>query len=74
MAQLRGRRIAIGSPASGVEFIANRLLGAAGLAGSFSTMIPHTLDDSVAALQRGNVDAFIWSGGLPTPKIAENRN
>ena len=74
VAQLRGRTIAIGSPASGVEFIANKLLDTAGLTGAFTTMIPHTLDDSVAALQRGNVDAFIWSGGLPTPKIAENRN
>jgi TRAP transporter TAXI family solute receptor len=73
VAQLRGRRIAIGSPASGVEFIANKLLGAAGLTGSFSTMIPNTLDDSVVALQRGDIDAFFWSGGLPTPKIADNR-
>jgi uncharacterized protein len=69
VAQLRGRRIAIGSPASGVEYIANKLLKVADLTGEVST-ITRGLDDSVAALLRGDVDAFFWSGGLPTPKLA----
>ncbi|MFG1647916.1 TAXI family TRAP transporter solute-binding subunit [Amycolatopsis sp. NPDC049252] len=67
--QLKGRRIAIGSPASGVEYIASKLLQAAGLTGSVSTTT-RGLDDSVAALLRGDIDAFFWSGGLPTPSIA----
>ncbi len=71
--QLRGHRIAIGSPASGVEFIAYKLLAAAGLTGSVSTS-PHGLDDSIAALLRGDIDAFFWSGGLPTPRIVTYQN
>ncbi|WP_370972612.1 TAXI family TRAP transporter solute-binding subunit [Amycolatopsis sp. cg9] len=73
VAQLRGHRIAIGSPASGVEYIAGKLLGAAELTGAVST-ITRGLDDSVAALLNGDVDAFFWSGGLPTPKLADNKS
>lgn len=68
--QLRGRRIAIGSPSSGVEYIASRLLEATGLKGSVST-ITRGLDASVSALLNGDVDAFFWSGGLPTPAVAK---
>jgi TRAP transporter TAXI family solute receptor len=68
--QLRGRRIAIGSPSSGVEYIASRLLEATGLKGSVSTST-RGLDASVTALLDGDVDAFFWSGGLPTPSVAK---
>jgi TRAP transporter TAXI family solute receptor len=67
--QLHGRRIAIGTPASGVEYIADRVLDVANLTGSV-TKIPLGLDASVAELLNGDVDAFFWSGGLPTPKLA----
>ncbi|MEA5364800.1 TAXI family TRAP transporter solute-binding subunit [Amycolatopsis sp., V23-08] len=73
VAQLRGKRIAIGSPASGVEYIASQLLKAAGLNGSVSTTT-RGLDDSVKALLNGDVDAFFWSGGLPTPAIADRND
>lgn len=69
VADLRGKRIAIGSPASGVEYIASQLLKAARLDGSVSTTT-RGLEDSVKALLNGDVDAFFWSGGLPTPLIA----
>ncbi|WIX89093.1 TAXI family TRAP transporter solute-binding subunit [Amycolatopsis sp. DG1A-15b] len=71
--QLRGHRIAIGSPASGVEYIADKLLDAAGLTGSASR-IHLGLDDAITALLRGEVDAFFWSGGLPTPRIVNHQN
>jgi TRAP transporter TAXI family solute receptor len=71
--QLRGHRIAVGSPASGVEFIAKQLLDAADLTGSVSTTT-RGLEDSIAALLDGEVDAFFWSGGLPTPKLTENQS
>ncbi|WP_155542057.1 TAXI family TRAP transporter solute-binding subunit [Amycolatopsis camponoti] len=67
--QLRGRKIATGSPSSGVEYIASRLLEATGLAGSVTTSA-RGLDDSVKALLNGDIDAFFWSGGLPTPVLA----
>ncbi|MEV6827950.1 TAXI family TRAP transporter solute-binding subunit [Amycolatopsis sp. NPDC051102] len=71
--QLHGRRIAVGSPASGVEYIADRLLDVANLTSSV-TKRRLDLDQSVAALLNGEVDAFIWSGGLPTPKLAGYNN
>ncbi|WP_410568714.1 TAXI family TRAP transporter solute-binding subunit [Amycolatopsis sp. cmx-4-61] len=68
VSQLAGHRIAIGSPASGVEYIADQLLAVAGLTRQVQT-VAHGLDDSVKALLNGEVDAFFWSGGLPTPKL-----
>lgn len=68
--QLRGHRIATGSPSSGVEYIATRLLEATGLTGSVTTSA-RGLDDSINALLGGDIDAFFWSGGLPTPSLAK---
>jgi hypothetical protein len=73
VSQLSGHRIAIGSPQSGVEFIAKSLLIAVGLQDSVSTTT-RGLDESVSALLNHEVDAFFWSGGLPTPKLAEPDN
>ncbi|MGK3207321.1 TAXI family TRAP transporter solute-binding subunit [Amycolatopsis sp. MEPSY49] len=67
--QLRGRRIATGAKSSGVEYIARRLLQATDLTGSVTTS-SRGLDDSVKALLDGEIDAFFWSGGLPTPTLA----
>ncbi|MEU4251530.1 TAXI family TRAP transporter solute-binding subunit [Amycolatopsis sp. NPDC026612] len=68
--QLTGHRIAIGTPASGVEYIASKVLKVAGLADSVTTT-PLGLADSVAALLNGRVDAVFWSGGLPTPTLVD---
>ncbi|MGW4060507.1 TAXI family TRAP transporter solute-binding subunit [Amycolatopsis sp. NPDC004747] len=73
VSQLSGHRIAIGSPQSGVEYIADWLLGLLGLRDSVSTTTLG-LDDSVLALRNHEVDAFFWSGGLPTPKLLEPEN
>jgi TRAP transporter TAXI family solute receptor len=69
VAELSGHRIAIGSPSSGVEYIASKLLDVAGLTHSV-TKITRGLEDSIKALLNGEVDAFFWSGGLPTPTLA----
>lgn len=69
VAQLEGRKIAIGSPSSGVEYIAERLLQATGLDGKVTTST-RGLEDSINALLNGDVDAFFWSGGLPTPFLS----
>ncbi|MFE0026622.1 TAXI family TRAP transporter solute-binding subunit [Amycolatopsis sp. NPDC059021] len=68
VADLRGHRIAVGSPESGVAYIANRLLEVAGL--STDNVRQLGLTASLDALVRGDIDAFFWSGGLPTPAIA----
>jgi uncharacterized protein len=70
LAELRGARVSIGAPDSGVAVIAKRLLAVAGL--SLDTDIVAFelgINDSVAALERTEIDAFFWVGGLPTEGV-----
>lgn len=70
MAQLRGARVALGSPGSGVLFVAQRVLQALGISPERDLKAVYIgLDESPAALRDGRVDAFFWSGGLPTPGV-----
>ncbi|MER6406176.1 TAXI family TRAP transporter solute-binding subunit [Streptomyces viridosporus] len=66
VADLRGKRVAIGSPKSGVRLIANRVLRAAGIDPE-TDIRPSSdgIDTGPGRLGRG-LDAFFWSGGLPT--------
>ncbi|MGW4484667.1 TAXI family TRAP transporter solute-binding subunit [Amycolatopsis sp. NPDC004368] len=70
VSMLKGGRIAIGSPESGVEYIANRVLTVAGLSNEVSVR-QLGLEDSLKALENHQVDALFWSGGLPTPLITQ---
>lgn len=70
LAGLRGRRVAVGGPTSGTAFAARRILAAAGLSGQ-STESELGLSEALHALDRGQVDAFFWSGGLPTGLLAD---
>jgi TRAP transporter TAXI family solute receptor len=64
---LRGRRVSLGSNGSGVDLVARRVLAAAGLQpGKHLTPVGMGLEDSAAGLRQGRIDAFFWSGGLPT--------
>lgn len=68
---LRGRTVSLGAPRSGTALIAGRLLSVAGVP---TTRIDERfldLGESIDALERGEVDAFFWSGGLRTPGIAD---
>ncbi|MBB2503015.1 TAXI family TRAP transporter solute-binding subunit [Amycolatopsis echigonensis] len=67
---LRGRHIAVGSPESGVEYIADRVLQVAGLRSAVAVN-QLSLEDSLSALADRKIDAMFWSGGLPTPLITE---
>jgi uncharacterized protein len=67
---LRGMRVSVGSRDSGVEVIAKRALIAGHLDGVV-TKYYESLDESRAALANGSIDAFFWSGGLPTKGIRE---
>ncbi|MEU1754366.1 TAXI family TRAP transporter solute-binding subunit [Micromonospora matsumotoense] len=62
---LRGRRVSVGAPGSGTEITATRLLEVARLGGDQVRQEHLGLDDSVAALRAGRIDAFFFSGGLP---------
>jgi TRAP transporter TAXI family solute receptor len=67
---LRGLRVGIGQPGSGVSLIARRLLKAAGLdADRDLTAVPAGVDTAPGLLKSGRLDAFFWSGGLPTLAI-----
>lgn len=68
---LRGARVSVGAADSGVSVVARRLLDAANLGAADVRGVPLGLDDSVAAMAAGEIDAFFWSGGLPTPAVTE---
>jgi TRAP transporter TAXI family solute receptor len=68
---LRGARVSVGAADSGVSVVAQRLLDAANLGEADLRGVPLGLDDSVAAMAAGEIDAFFWSGGLPTPAVTE---
>ncbi|WP_051580121.1 TAXI family TRAP transporter solute-binding subunit [Pseudonocardia acaciae] len=67
LADLRGHRVSLGAADSGVLVAAKRLLEAAGLSpGNDLQASLLGLDESVAALRDGRIEAFFWTGGLPT--------
>jgi TRAP transporter TAXI family solute receptor len=72
MADFRGKRISTGSPKSGTEVIANRLLQAAGL-NPETDVQPQRLElgKTVDGMKDGSIDGFVWSGGLPTGGVTD---
>jgi uncharacterized protein len=72
LADLRGRVVSTGSPGSGTEVIAFRLLRAAGLdPGTDIRRQSMSVNASVDAVKDGKIDAFFWSGGLPTASLLD---
>ena len=75
LADLKGRVVSIGSAGSGTEVIALRVLEAAGLkAGASVETNGLGVAQSVDALKDGKIDAFFWSGGLPTAAVLDLAN
>jgi uncharacterized protein len=66
-----GKRVSTGSPKSGTEVIANRLIEAAGLKVDDVSAQRLDIDKSVNGLKDGSIDALVWSGGLPTPALTD---
>ncbi|MCG5458511.1 TAXI family TRAP transporter solute-binding subunit [Micromonospora sp. PSH03] len=72
VADMRGKRISTGSPKSGTEVIANRLLEAAGLDPATGIRAQRLdLTKTVEGIKDGSVDGFFWSGGLPTGGLTD---
>src|SRR5690606_38482088 len=66
------KTISTGSPGSGTEVIALRVLRAAGLDPDKDvTRQGLGVSESAGALKDGKIDAFFWSGGLPTAAIQD---
>jgi uncharacterized protein len=75
IADLRGKRVSVGAAGSGTEVIANRVLQAYGLDPE-SDILRERLGvaDSSDGLRDGKLDAFFWSGGLPTGQVQDLSN
>ncbi|MGC5020820.1 TAXI family TRAP transporter solute-binding subunit [Micromonospora sp. DT47] len=71
-AGLRGKRVSTGSPKSGTDVIAGRLLTAAGMDPNRDVRRETlSLPETVKRMRAGTLDAMFFSGGLPTPGIAD---
>ena len=72
IADLKGKRVSVGAPNSGTEVIADRVLEAAGIDPKQGvTREGLGVEESVQAMKDGSIDAFFWSGGLPTAAITD---
>ncbi|MEM1546920.1 MAG: TAXI family TRAP transporter solute-binding subunit [Candidatus Methanomethylicia archaeon] len=69
---LKGKRVSLGAPGSGTEYKALRVLSAAGIDPD-KDIVKERLGvrESCDALKDGKIDAFCWSGGLPTAAILD---
>lgn len=65
---LQGKRVSVGSPDSGTEVVAERMLDVAGVEPERTRL---GVAESAAALGAGKIDAFFWSGGVPTDAITK---
>jgi TRAP transporter TAXI family solute receptor len=71
-AQLRGKRVSTGSPKSGTDIIAGRLLASAGINPDRDVQrLTLSLPETVKRMRAGTLDAMFFSGGLPTPGIKD---
>ena len=69
---LAGKRVSLGSPGSGTEVIALRILEAAGIDPDADIERAQLgVDETVEALRDGTIDAGFWSGGLPTGALTD---
>jgi TRAP transporter TAXI family solute receptor len=72
LTDLKGKVVSTGSPGSGTEVIALRLLRAAGLDPDRDIRRQAlSVNASVDAVKDDKIDAFFWSGGLPTASVLD---
>ena len=72
LADLKGRRVSTGSPGSGVEVVALRVLEAAGLDPKKDLKQERlSVAESANAIKDRKIDAFFWVGGVPTAAITD---
>ena len=72
VADMKGKRVSTGSPKSGTEVIAQRVLKSAGLDPDKDISAQRLdLTKTVDGMKDGSIDAMFFSGGLPTPGITD---
>ncbi|MET9397198.1 TAXI family TRAP transporter solute-binding subunit [Kitasatospora sp. NPDC002965] len=71
-ADLKGLRVGVGQSLSGVNLVTRRLLAAAGLDPDRDIKPAFLgIGDAADGLRAGELDAFFWSGGLPTSALTD---
>lgn len=69
---LRGKRVSTGSLGSGADVLAGRILSAGGLNPDADVVRQRlSLPETTKGMQNGTTDALFFTGGLPTPGIAD---
>ena len=69
---LKGKRISTGAPGSGTETIALRILEASGIDPEKDVRREKlSVAESVNALKDKKIEAFFWSGGVPTAAVTD---
>jgi uncharacterized protein len=71
MSDLKGKRVSTGSPGSGVEIVALRVLEAMGLEKKDIKQERLGVAESVNAIKDRKIDAFFWVGGVPTAALTD---
>ncbi len=73
MADLKGKRISTGAPASATELFARRLIAASGLdiAKDFRGVERLSPAESTNAIRDGKIDAYFFVSGIPTSAITD---
>ena len=71
IAALEGQVVSTGAPGSGTEVSALRILEAAGVDPASVRRQNLGAAQSVDALKDGKIDAFFWSGGIPTGSVLD---
>ncbi|MFB7128966.1 MULTISPECIES: TAXI family TRAP transporter solute-binding subunit [Streptomycetaceae] len=71
-ADLKGLKVGVGLPQSGVNLVTRRLLTAAGLDPDHDIVpVSKGVGEAADDLRAGTLDAFFWSGGLPTSALTD---
>ena len=72
LSDLRGKRVSLGAPGSGTEVKAARILESIGIDPAKDIKRDRlSVAESAAAIKDRKIDAFCWSGGLPTAAIMD---
>ena len=72
LSDLKGKRVSTGSPGSGTEIMALRVLEAAGIDAKKDIKQERLgAAESVNAIKDRKIDAFFWVGGVPTAAVTD---
>ena len=67
--QIKGKRVAVGPAGSGQRVMADKVLGAAGVNSSNTTLIPFSTQAAYKAMKAGEIDVLFLSIALDAPVL-----